>query len=99
MFSFDHLLLLSLSVFGGLILFSANNFLIFFLSIELISIPLYILAASKINSNYSTESGLKYLIIGALSSSFMLLGLSLFYGSCGVNNFRDLYLFLEFFFF
>jgi len=93
-FDIDHLFLAVVSVFGGLILLSANNFLVFFLALEIVSIPLYVLAASKVNSNYSTEAGLKYLVMGALSSGFILLGLSFFYGSFGVTSFSDLALLL-----
>jgi NADH-quinone oxidoreductase subunit N len=56
---------------------------------------LYVLAAANKDSNYSTEAGLKYLIIGALSSAFILLGLSILYGITGVSSFSDLNLYCE----
>lgn len=91
-YSVDYIILTLLSTTGGFLLLSANNFLVLFLSLELISIPLYILVSSKITSNYSTEAGLKYLIIGALSSGFILFGLSLIYGFTGISSFSDLLL-------
>lgn len=91
-YSVDYIILTLLSTTGGFLLLSANNFLVLFLSLELISIPLYILVSSKLTSNYSTEAGLKYLIIGALSSGFILFGLSLIYGFTGVSSFSDLLL-------
>jgi NADH-quinone oxidoreductase subunit N len=94
-FIIDYFFLILLSIFGALILLSSNNFLIFFLAIEIFSIPLYVLAAANKDSNYSTEAGLKYLIIGALSSAFILLGLSILYGITGVSSFSDLNLYCE----
>jgi len=92
----EHYFLLSLVFLGGLVLFSSNNFLVVFLAIELVSIPMYILAGSITFSNFSTEAGLKYLIVGAVSSAFLILGLSYLYGSLGVSSFSDFALVAEF---
>lgn len=86
----EHYFLICLVFLGGLILFSSNNFLVVFLAIELVSIPMYILAGSYTFSNFSTEAGLKYLIIGAVSSAFLMLGFSYLYGGLGVSSFSDL---------
>lgn len=77
---------------GGLLLFSANSFLVVFIALELISIPLYILVGSNSRNNYSTEAGIKYLIIGAVSSSLILLGFSFLYHISGVSTINDLML-------
>lgn len=94
-FVIDHYFLVVLSVSGGLLLLGSNDFLFFFLSLELLSMPLYVLAASNVSSNYSTEAGLKYLVMGATSSAFILFGLSFFYGSSGASSFSDLSLFFD----
>lgn len=86
----EHYFLICLVFLGGLILFSSNSFLVIFLAVELVSIPMYILAGSYTFSNFSTESGLKYLIIGAVSSAFLILGFSYLYGSLGVSSFSEL---------
>lgn len=92
----DHLFLFLLSILGSFFLVSANDFIIFYLALELVSIPLYILAASNIKSITSVEAGLKYFIIGACSSGFILLGLSFFYGFFGITNFTDFNLLYSF---
>ncbi|MFH0803248.1 MAG: NADH-quinone oxidoreductase subunit N [bacterium] len=68
---------------GMLLTASAGELVTLFLSIELMSIPMYVLAASKKKESRSSEAGLKYFILGALSSVFFLYGLSLIYGLSG----------------
>jgi NADH-quinone oxidoreductase subunit N len=73
---------------------SSNDFLTAYLSLELSSLALYILASFKKTSSYSIESGLKYFIIGAISSAFFLLGSSFIYlysGSVHFDDFKTLY--------
>jgi NADH-quinone oxidoreductase subunit N len=67
---------------------SAYDFVSFYLALELQSLSFYILATFKKDSAFSTESGLKYFILGALSSGFLLFGMSLIYGSVGSTNFE-----------
>lgn len=74
----EYTLLLSFSILGLLIVCSGNDLLTIYLSLELISLSSYVLAAFK-KSQYSNESGLKYFITGSISSSFFLLGSSLLY--------------------
>lgn len=93
--NFEYLILLSISVLGLLLLCSANDLITAYLAIELHSIAFYIMAAFKRNSSYSTESGLKYFIIGALSSALFLFGSALIYGTLGSLNFDDLQMFLS----
>jgi len=61
-----------------------------YLTIELQSLCFFVLAASKRNSEFSTEAGLKYFILGAFSSGILLFGCSMIYGFTGVTNFEEL---------
>ena len=82
--------LLVLSIFGMASFVSAQNLVTLFLSIELLSIPLYILCASETRREGSLESGLKYLIIGSVGSATLLYGLALVYGSTGSTDFATI---------
>lgn len=75
---------------SAFMLVSANDMLLFYLAIELQSLILYTLAAFKRYSVFSTESGLKYFVLGAFSSGLLLFGISLFYGFFGTINFFDI---------
>ncbi|MGZ5375934.1 MAG: NADH-quinone oxidoreductase subunit N [Solirubrobacterales bacterium] len=68
------------SVLGMVILAAAQNVVSFFIGIELLSVPLYVLCASEVRREGSLESGLKYLVIGSLGSATLLYGLALLYG-------------------
>ena len=72
---------------------SSNDLMTAYLSIELQSVAFYIMSAFKRNSGYSIESGLKYFIIGSLSSAFFLFGSSILYGCFGSLNFDDFQMF------
>jgi NADH:ubiquinone oxidoreductase subunit 2 (subunit N) len=87
------------SVLGGLFLLSTNDFISFYLALEIMTIPLYVLVASNYKSNFSTEAGLKYFIVGSFSSGLVLFGFSFIYGFSGISNFDDLELFLMSFYF
>jgi NADH-quinone oxidoreductase subunit N len=92
--SFEYLLTILFSILGMLLMCSSNDFLTAYLSIELSGLALYILASFKKTSSYSIESGLKYFIIGCVSSAFFLLGTSfiyLFSGSIHFDDFQTLY--------
>jgi NADH-quinone oxidoreductase subunit N len=89
-YSFEFLILLLLSLLGYFLIISSYNFLIFYLTLELSSFCLYLLASFKRFSLFSTESGLKYFILGAFSSGLLLFGISLLYGCSGTINFSDL---------
>jgi NADH:ubiquinone oxidoreductase subunit 2 (subunit N) len=65
-----------------------------YIGIELLSLSFYLLTSLKIYSNFSTEAGLKYFILGAFSSGLLLYGSSLIYGSLGSINFSDIDLIL-----
>jgi NADH-quinone oxidoreductase subunit N len=81
-----HALLLS-SIAGMSLLASAQNTIALFLGLELLSIPLYVLCASELRREQSLESGLKYLIIGAVGSATLLYGLAMIYGATGATDF------------
>lgn len=77
-----------LSVLGTLLLVSSYDLLSMYLSIELQSFCSYLLASFKRNSEFSAEAGLKYFVLGAFSSGFLLFGCSLVYGFSGTTNYR-----------
>lgn len=85
--SFEYLLVTLFAVLGLILLCSSNDLLTAYLAIELSSLASYLLASFKKTSNYSIESGLKYFVTGALSSSFFLLGSSFVYGQVASINF------------
>ena len=93
--NFEYVILITISVLGLLLLCSANDLITAYLAIELHSIAFYIMAAFKRDSSYSVESGLKYFIIGALSSAFFLFGSSIIYGCMGSLIFDDLRMFFS----
>ena len=92
---FEVPILLMFSTIGMLIMISSNNLMLMYLSIELQSLSLYVLAAIKRNSLVSAESGVKYFILGALSSGILLYGCSLIYGFTGTTSFEKIYLSLN----
>ena len=75
---------------GMLILISSNNLMTMYLAIELQSLSLYVLAAIKRDSIYSSEAGVKYFVLGALSSGILLYGFSLIYGFTGTTSFVEI---------
>jgi NADH-quinone oxidoreductase subunit N len=80
-------LLLS-SVLGMVLLAQATNLVTFFVAIELLSIPLYVLCGAALTRPSSLESGLKYLIVGSLGSATLLYGLAFIYGASGSTDFE-----------
>jgi len=84
---FEYGVLFLLSTLGMLMLISANDLIALYLGLELMSLPLYVVAASNRDSVRSTEAGLKYFVLGALSSGMLLYGASLIYGFTGTISF------------
>jgi NADH-quinone oxidoreductase subunit N len=84
-----HALLLG-SVLGMTLLAQASNLVSFFVAIETLSIPLYILCATNLRREGSLESGLKYLIIGSLGSATLLYGMAFLYGGTGSTDFNGI---------
>src|SRR5271154_3932909 len=75
---------------GMLFAASANDFTMLFVSIELITITFYVLTSFQKNRLVSLEAAVKYLILGALSSAFLVFGIALVWGTTGKLNFNDL---------
>ena len=71
------------SVLGMTMITQAQNLISFFVALELLSIPLYVLCGAALRRQESLESGLKYLIIGSLGSATLLYGLAFVYGATG----------------
>src|SRR6185437_3029453 len=84
---FEFPVLMVFSVLGMMLMASAADFITLYLSLELQSLALYVLAAFDRDNLRSTESGMKYFILGALSSGMMLYGISLIYGFGGTISF------------
>lgn len=85
--SFEYSIIMLLSIFSGLVLVSSNDLIMLYATLEMQTLSVYILASSKQNSIFSIEAGLKYFILGTVSSGFFLFGVSLFYGMVGKTNF------------
>jgi NADH-quinone oxidoreductase subunit N len=84
-----HALLLG-SVLGMALLAQATNLITFFVAIETLSIPLYILCATNLRREGSLESGLKYLIVGSLGSATLLYGMAFLYGGTASTDFEGI---------
>src|SRR5829696_1864849 len=78
------------SVLGMLLIAQAQNLIAFFVALELLSIPLYVLCASARRTERSLESGLKYLVIGSIGSATVLYGFALLYGGSGSTDFAGI---------
>ncbi|MDE2134977.1 MAG: NADH-quinone oxidoreductase subunit NuoN [Alphaproteobacteria bacterium] len=84
---FELPVLIAFSTLGMLLMVSAASFISLYLGLELQSLALYVLAAFNRDSARSTEAGLKYFVLGALSSGMLLYGISLIYGFTGTTDF------------
>ena len=87
---FEIPILILFSCIGMMILISSNDLVSMYLGIELQSLALYVVAAIKRDSLQSSESGVKYFVLGALSSGILLYGASLIYGFSGSTNFFEI---------
>ena len=85
---FEYPIIILLSVLGMFFMVSANDLILFYLGLELQSLSLYILASIDRDNLRSTESGIKYFVLSALSSGLLLYGCSLLYGFTGSTNFE-----------
>jgi NADH:ubiquinone oxidoreductase subunit 2 (subunit N) len=88
--AFESIVLILMSTCSMLFMISAYDLIAMYLAIELQSLCFYVIAASKRNSEFSTEAGLKYFILGAFSSGILLFGCSMIYGFTGVTNLEEL---------
>jgi len=84
---FEYPVLILLATIGMLMMVSANDLISLYLGIELQSLALYVMAAFKRDSSRATEAGLKYFVLGALSSGMLLYGSSMIYGFTGATGF------------
>ncbi len=87
---FEFPILLLFATLGMLMMVSANDLLSLYMGLELQSLSLYVVAAFRRDSLRSSEAGLKYFVLGALSSGMLLYGCSLVYGFAGSTSFDDL---------
>jgi NADH-quinone oxidoreductase subunit N len=87
---FEYPILILLSTVGMGMMISATDLVALYLGLELMSLSLYVVAASNRDSIRSTEAGLKYFVLGALSSGMLLYGCSLIYGFTGTVVFADI---------
>ncbi len=85
--TFEYSILVLLSTLGMMVLISAGDLIMLYLGLELMSLALYVVAASNRDNVKSTEAGLKYFVLGALSSGMLLYGASLIYGFTGTVSF------------
>ena len=86
-FKTEYSILILCSVLGMMIMISSNDLMVFYMGLELQSLALYVLATFNRDQLKSTEAGLKYFVLSALSSGLLLYGCSLIYGFTGSTNF------------
>lgn len=87
---FEFPVLLLFATLGMMMMISANDLISLYVGVELQSLALYVVAAFRRDTIRSTEAGLKYFVLGALSSGMLLYGSSLIYGFAGTTRFTDL---------
>jgi NADH-quinone oxidoreductase subunit N len=83
-------LLLLLSTLGGLTMVASRHFASFFLGLELLSVPIYGMAAYLVKERRSLEAGMKYLVLSAVASAFIVFGMALIYSQTGTLVFGDI---------
>ena len=87
-FKIEYPILILSSVLGMMIMISSNDLIVFYMGLELQSLALYVLATFNRDQLKSSEAGLKYFVLSALSSGLLLYGCSLIYGFTGTTNFN-----------
>ena len=87
-FKIEYSILILSSVLGMMIMISSNDLIVFYMGLELQSLALYVLATFNRDEIKSSEAGLKYFVLSALSSGLLLYGCSLIYGFTGSTNFN-----------
>lgn len=86
--------LMLFSLCGGTVLFGVQNLVMVFLGIEILSIPLYVMAGSEKTNVKSIEAAMKYFLMGAFSTGFLLFGIALIYGSVGTFDLHQISLYV-----
>jgi len=87
-FKIEYPILLLSSILGMMVMISSNDLIVFYMGLELQSLALYVLASFNMKNLLSTEAGVKYFVLSALSSGLLLYGCSLIYGFTGSTNFN-----------
>jgi NADH-quinone oxidoreductase subunit N len=87
---FEYFVLIALAALGMSMMVSANDLIALYMGVELQSLALYVLAAFNRDSLRASEAGLKYFVLGALSSGLLLYGASLVYGFSGATGFNEI---------
>jgi NADH-quinone oxidoreductase subunit N len=90
----EYLALLLFSALGMVAMTSANNLIVIFIALEILSIPLYVLAAFDRRRLSSQEAGIKYFVLGAFASAILLYGIALVYGATGTTSLSGIFRFL-----
>jgi len=93
--NFEYYIILLTSIFGFFLLCGANDLITAYLAIELQGLAFYVLASFKKSSNFSIESGVKYFVLGSLSTAIFLLGVTFIYGLSGsvlLTDFKDFFI-------
>ena len=90
MLKFEYPVLVTLAVVGMMTMVSAGDLMVLYMGLELQSLALYVVASMRRDNLRSTEAGLKYFVLGALSSGLLLYGASLTYGYAGTTNFAGI---------
>jgi NADH-quinone oxidoreductase subunit N len=91
----EYLALMLFSSLGMVVMTTANDLIVVFLALEILSIPLYVLAAFDRRRLSSQEAGIKYFVLGAFSSAIFLYGIALVYGATGSTKLTDILQFLS----
>lgn len=91
----EFLLLLLFSVFGALVMISANDLIVLYLGIELTALPVYILVGFNKYDSRSMEASIKYFLLGMIASIIMILGMSMLYGLSGSTQYGKIAIFLS----
>ena len=86
----EYPILILCSLLGMIVMVSSNDLIVFYIGLELQSLALYVLAAFNRDNLLSSESGLKYFVLSALSSGLLLYGCSLIYGFSNTTNFEEI---------
>tara|TARA_B110001452_G_C15217534_1_gene422172 strand:- start:724 stop:1920 length:1197 start_codon:yes stop_codon:yes gene_type:complete len=87
-FKIEYSILILCSILGMMVMISSNDLIVFYIGLELQSLALYVLASFNRDQLKSSEAGLKYFVLSALSSGLLLYGCSLIYGFTGSTNFN-----------
>ena len=87
---FEYPIIIMFSILGMFFMLSANDLILFYLGLELQSLALYVLASIDRDNTISSEAGIKYFVLSALSSGLLLYGCSLLYGFTGSTNYDEI---------